>query len=120
ALAGALMALTMAAVTGRGVVLLVRATPAAPLRSSRPAAWTVTAAEVAAGLGVDPRTGLDDQSAATRLADEGPNEVGGRRRVSVARSVLRELTDTLILVLLGAAVLTAATGDWVDCAVIAL
>ena len=120
ALAGALMALTMAAVTGRGVVLLVRATPAAPLRSSRPAAWTVTAAEVAAGLGVDPRTGLDDEAAATRLADEGPNEVGGRRRVSVARSVLRELTDTLILVLLGAAVLTAATGDWVDCAVIAL
>ena len=42
------------------------------------------------------------------------------RPVPLMRSVLQELTDTLILVLVAAAVLTAASGDWVDCAVIAL
>ncbi|MET0765994.1 MAG: cation-transporting P-type ATPase [Blastococcus sp.] len=126
ALAGSLMALAMAAVTGWGLVRLLatvrsaaRPGPASA-ESHRPKPWTRPAADVAAGFDVDPTTGLDDLRAAARLAAEGPNEVQTRRPVSLARSVLRELTDTLILVLIGAVVLTAATGDWVDCAVITL
>ncbi|SFE86746.1 cation-translocating P-type ATPase [Blastococcus tunisiensis] len=76
--------------------------------------------EVLAELGVDPGTGLDDATAAARLAADGPNEVQTRRPVPLLRSVLGQLTDTLILVLLGAAVLTAVIGDFIDCAVILL
>ena len=69
--------------------------------------------------GCDPSRGLEDE-AARRLAADGPNEIRTRRPVSLARSVAAQLRDTLILVLLGAAVLTAATGDWIDCGVILL
>ena len=84
------------------------------------APWTRAAAEVARGLDVDPGVGLTEGTAAARLAADGPNEVTHRRRLSLLRSVLAQLTDTLILVLLGAAVLTAVTGDFIDCAVIVL
>jgi Ca2+-transporting ATPase len=89
--------------------LLVRAAP-----------WSRPAAEIAEELDVDPRTGLDDGTAAARLAVEGPNEVASRRPRSLLRSVLAQLTDTLILVLIGAAALTAITGDLINCAVIVL
>ncbi|MFP5372694.1 MAG: cation-translocating P-type ATPase, partial [Actinomycetes bacterium] len=49
-----------------------------------------------------------------------PNEVASRRPRSLLRSVLSQLTDTLILVLLAAAVLTVLIGDFLDCAVILL
>ena len=84
------------------------------------APWARPGAEVARELGADPRTGLDDATAAERLAADGPNEVAGRRPLSLLRSILTQLTDTLILVLMAAAVLTAVTGDLVDCAVIVL
>jgi Ca2+-transporting ATPase len=93
--------------TGRG--LLKRGAP-----------WSQPGAEVADELDVDPRTGLDDAAAAERLAADGPNEVTSRRPRSLLRSVLSQLTDTLILVLIAAAVLTAVSGDLVDCAVIVL
>jgi Ca2+-transporting ATPase len=88
--------------------------------SAAAAPWSRTAAEVAAALDVDPRTGLDDAAAAARLAADGPNEVAHHRPRSVLRSVLAQLTDTLILVLLAAALLTVVIGDLVDFAVIAL
>ena len=86
--------------------------PAAP--------WSRSGAEVAEELDVDPRTGLGDDAAGARLAADGPNEVTSRRPRSLLRSVLAQLTDTLILVLIAAAVLTAVIGDFVDCAVIVL
>ncbi|MGY1633499.1 cation-translocating P-type ATPase [Geodermatophilus sp. SYSU D01186] len=122
---GAAMAVTVAVVTGCGVVRLVGGQHAAP-PPAVPAApdgsppWARPALEVAAAVGVDPARGLDDAAAAGRLAAEGPNEVRTHRPVSLVRSVLTQLTDTLILVLLGAAVLTAVTGDLVDLAVILL
>ncbi len=84
------------------------------------APWSVPPAELAKRLGIDTACGLDEAEAARRLASAGPNEIATRRPVSLARSVAAQLRDTLILVLLGAAVLTAVTGDFVDCAVILL
>jgi Ca2+-transporting ATPase len=84
------------------------------------APWTRPAADVAAQLAVAPGSGLEDATAAARLATDGPNEVQTRRPVSLLRSVVAQLTDTLILVLIGAAVLTAIIGDFIDCAVIVL
>jgi Ca2+-transporting ATPase len=67
-----------------------------------------------------PTAGLTDSEAAERLAEHGPNEVGGPPRVSLAARVGAQLRDPLILVLLAAVVLTVAIGDHPDAAVIAL
>ncbi len=64
--------------------------------------------------------GLSTEEAAESLARSGPNLVAESRRVSPALSVFRQLRDPLILVLIGAAVLTSATGDFTDAAVIGL
>ncbi|SNS11681.1 ATPase, P-type (transporting), HAD superfamily, subfamily IC [Geodermatophilus saharensis] len=85
-----------------------------------PGPWTLPAAEVVARTGADPVSGLPEGEAAARLAADGPNEVATEPPVSLLRSVLAQPRDTLILVLLAAAVLTAATGDLVDTAVIGL
>jgi Ca2+-transporting ATPase len=117
----------LAGVTGWGLVRVRAArphgdvtAPAAAAGPAVPAPWATEGRAVADQLGVDPRRGLDDDAAAARLAADGPNEVQTRRPISLGRSIAGQLTDTLILVLLGAGILTAVTGDWVDTAVIAL
>ncbi|MFC8765430.1 cation-translocating P-type ATPase [Streptomyces sp. NPDC057193] len=64
--------------------------------------------------------GLTQEEAARRLADTGPNEVTARRPVRLHKRVLAQLTDPLIMVLLGAVVLTLAIGDHPDAIVIGL
>ncbi|CAG6395856.1 cation-translocating P-type ATPase [Actinacidiphila cocklensis] len=62
--------------------------------------------------------GLPQREADRRLAEYGRNEVGRRRRTPVWSRVLAQLRDPLILVLLGALVLTLAIGDHPDAVVI--
>lgn len=64
--------------------------------------------------------GLTGAEAARRLDEYGPNEVGRRRRVPLWSRVAAQLRDPLIMVLLAAVVLTLATGDRPDAAVIGL
>ncbi|MEU2164049.1 cation-transporting P-type ATPase [Streptomyces sp. NPDC019208] len=64
--------------------------------------------------------GLTDEEAARRLREHGPNEVEARRRLPLRSRVLAQLRDPLIMVLLGAIVLTVAVGDHADAVVIAL
>lgn len=71
-------------------------------------------------LGVMDRSGLSTDEAARRLLAEGPNEVPARARVTVPSSIIRQLRDPLVVVLLVACALTVATGDFADTAVIAL
>ncbi|MFQ1002413.1 HAD-IC family P-type ATPase [Modestobacter sp. SSW1-42] len=124
ACAGLLMAVAMAAVTGAGLVRLLRRPAtrgtAGPVPAGTARPWELPAPQVAADLHVDPAVGLDARTAADRLAAEGPNEVRTRRPVSLAGSVLTQLRDPMVLVLLAAGVLTAVTGDLVDCGVIGL
>ncbi|MFF0473997.1 cation-translocating P-type ATPase [Streptomyces sp. NPDC004284] len=65
-------------------------------------------------------TGLTQEEAARRLAGTGPNEVTASRPVRLRKRVLAQLTDPLIMVLLGAAALTLAIGDHPDAVVIGL
>ncbi|MEO3845487.1 cation-transporting P-type ATPase [Streptomyces sp. CNZ287] len=62
--------------------------------------------------------GLSPDEAARRLARHGPNEIPAEPRTPVVRRVLQQLRDPLILVLLVAAALTLATGDFSDATVI--
>jgi Ca2+-transporting ATPase len=64
--------------------------------------------------------GLSSAQAAARLARDGPNALPAQRRVPVWRRVAAQLRDPLVVVLVAAAVLTIATGDFADAAVIAL
>src|SRR5687768_18344587 len=93
--------------------------PGAACLDERPA-WALSQAEVAGQQGVDPARGLDPDTAAVRLERDGPNEVPMHAPAPLWRSVVAQLRDTLVLVLLAAAVLTALTGDVVDTAVILL
>ena len=71
-------------------------------------------------LRVDPAAGLREDEALRRRGMVGDNTVPTEPPRSLVRSVLAELRETMILVLLAAAVLTAVTGDFTDCAVILL
>ncbi len=64
--------------------------------------------------------GLTSAEAAARLADHGHNVLSSPRRIRLWRRVATQLRDPLMVVLLAAAVLTVATGDWADASVIVL
>jgi P-type Ca2+ transporter type 2C len=65
-------------------------------------------------------TGLTSAQAASRLARDGRNVLPSPRPVRLWRRVAAQVRDPLVLVLLAAAVLTIATGDWTDASVIML
>lgn len=65
-------------------------------------------------------SGLSSAQAAARLERDGPNLLPGKPPVPLWRRVAAQLRDPLIVVLLVAAALTVATGDWTDTAVIVL
>ncbi|WP_327091655.1 HAD-IC family P-type ATPase [Nonomuraea sp. NBC_01738] len=64
--------------------------------------------------------GLSSARAAERLAAGGPNALPQAPPTPLWRRIATQLRDPLILVLLVAAVLTIATGDWADTLVILL
>ena len=70
-----------------------------------------TAAVVAARLGADTTRGLSAADAAVRLVEHGPNELDRGDGVSRTRILRGQLTSPLIVLLIGAGVLSAALGD---------
>ena len=64
--------------------------------------------------------GLSSTEAARRLEADGPNALPEGKRTRVWQRVLMQLRDPLVAVLLVAAALTIATGDWTDAGVILL
>ena len=81
--------------------------------------WHVRSPEQALdALGTDLTTGLDAEQAAARLVRDGLNALPSGARPGLLRRVLRQLTDALVLVLLGAAGLSLVVGEQVDAVVI--
>ncbi len=72
--------------------------------------WTQTPAEAAAVLGcsVD---GLTNADAAARLARFGPNSDARTRSVGLVGAAARRLLEPMCLILIAAALVSAATGD---------
>ena len=64
--------------------------------------------------------GLSSREAAARLARDGGNVLPSDRPTPLWRRIAAQLRDPLVLVLLAAAVLTLATADFTDAAVILL
>ncbi|MET9885642.1 cation-translocating P-type ATPase [Streptomyces sp. NPDC006430] len=69
---------------------------------------------------VPARVGLTEAEAERRLAECGRNEVAPAKPVPIYARVLAQLRDPLIMVLLGAVVLTLVIGDHADAVVIGL
>ncbi|MFT3954242.1 MAG: cation-translocating P-type ATPase [Piscinibacter sp.] len=64
--------------------------------------------------GVDPALGLDEAEAALRVLRHGPNEIAGAARRTPLSLLLAQFKDFMIVVLIGAALISGLIGDLVD------
>ena len=86
---------------------------------SRP--WhAITAREAVAALEVDPAAGLSATVAQERLFRHGRNRIAGKPPRPAWRKFLDQFRNFLVIVLIGAAALAGAVGDWTDAIVIGI
>ena len=85
-----------------------------------PAWYRKSILEAAAELETDLTTGLTHSTAAGRLEKYGPNELQAQQGPTVWQKFLSQLKDFLILLLLGAAVISLFLGETSDAIVIFL
>ncbi|GAB3656134.1 cation-translocating P-type ATPase [Ramlibacter alkalitolerans] len=84
-----------------------------------PGTWHLReAADVAREHTVDPTLGLDLAEVRTRAGRHGPNELPSAPPRSLASLLAEQFRDLMILVLVGAALISGVLGDWVDTLVI--
>ena len=87
--------------------------PQTPPSSSAPKPWAASPEEVLAS--VDSTTdGLAGSEVEKRLARDGRNELPTPKPVPAWRRLLSQFNDILIYILLAAAALKAALGEWID------
>ena len=91
---------------------------ARPPERRRPEPWTMEAGEVVRALASDDVAGLTPEEARVRLERYGPNELRARAVKPAWRLLLEQFTNAMILVLIGAAVITTLLGDLKDTVVI--
>lgn len=83
--------------------------------------WHLQEAAALAELhGVDPSKGLDERELERRQALYGPNRLPTHARRRIAKLVAEQLGDVMVLVLLGAALISGLVGEWIDTIVIAV
>ncbi len=80
---------------------------------------TVTTADVTKELDTNVATGLDKKTAAERLGKYGPNELEERGGVSPLRLLWVQFTNTMVLILIAAAVVSGFLGKVTETAAIA-
>src|SRR5678815_4539991 len=79
--------------------------------------WTHAARDVALSLGVT-LDGLTSAEAARRLASFGSNEIRARPAASRLRVLWRQVRSPLVLLLVFAAIVSVASGEWVDASMV--
>jgi P-type Ca2+ transporter type 2C len=89
-------------------------------RKSVPDFHALTPAEAVSLLGADPVRGLAAAEAARRLAATGPNELQEKPRPGFFALLLDQLKDFLVIILIAAAIISIALGEWVDAGAIIL
>ncbi|KAL2008392.1 hypothetical protein VTN00DRAFT_8374 [Thermoascus crustaceus] len=81
-------------------------------------AHTISATDLSALLGVDLQNGLSSAEAASRLRRDGPNKVKGAEGVSMWKILLRQVSNSLTLVLLITMALSFGIDDYIEGGVI--
>lgn len=71
-------------------------------------------------LAVNPTAGLDSEAVTRRLAEHGPNRLAEKAPRSPWLKFLDQFKSLLVLILIGAAVLAGAIGDFKDAIVIGI
>ncbi|MDT3778964.1 calcium-translocating P-type ATPase, PMCA-type [Nitrospira sp. MA-1] len=90
-------------------------TTEAPSPSPSDTAWhTLPVADVAQRLGVDPQTGLNAREVRRRTRRYGHNTIPEHRQRSLSRIFIDQFSDFMILVLLGAAIVSGMLGQRMD------
>jgi P-type Ca2+ transporter type 2C len=74
----------------------------------------LTRSQAEAALATDAQTGLHEDEALKRLSQYGPNAIRQQSQRSILRTLLAQFSDFMILVLIGAAVVSGLIGDLVD------
>ena len=64
------------------------------------------------------REGLSDKEAEKRLKENGYNELRNKKTKTILELIWKELTDPMILILLGAVLLSAILKEWLEAAVV--
>jgi Ca2+-transporting ATPase len=82
-------------------------------------AHALTVAAVSSELGADPAAGLTEDEAARRLAADGPNELATPRGPDYLALLRQQVADPLVLLLLGAAAVSALIGEGIEAVAIA-
>ena len=80
----------------------------------------LTAENAVARLGSDQGVGLTSAEAATRLAADGPNELGAESGVSLPKLILAQIANPMVYLLAGAGAVSLAAGKVFDAVVIVL
>ena len=75
---------------------------------------SLSIAEVLGRLGVEPRQGLSSEEAQARLRQYGPNALPEARPTPFWKRVLEQLKGFVVLILIGAALISMVLGDWIE------
>ncbi|KAK4231880.1 hypothetical protein QBC38DRAFT_464814 [Podospora fimiseda] len=94
-------------------------TTSTPTLLTPESAHTLTVPDVCSLLDTDPQNGIDDAEAARRLEQHGPNKVEGAKGLSLWTILLRQVSNSLTLVLVITMVLSFAIDDMIEGGVIA-
>lgn len=93
-------------------------------REGTAAPWSRDARDVLASVGGDEESGLGSSEAAKRLAADGPNKLAELDPTPLWKRFLSQLNDPMVMLLIGAAIVSAAIsmasgeGDWADVIII--
>ncbi len=98
---------------------MVQANTGSASSAPEAAPWHAQPADAALHTLQSSRHGLSEAEAARRLAEHGPNRLAEAAPVSAWQRLARQFNNLLLYVLMGAALVTALMGHWVDSGVIA-
>ncbi|WP_300682542.1 magnesium-translocating P-type ATPase [Nocardioides sp.] len=90
---------------------------AGAVTSEDQAFWATSGDDVLQGLRCT-TDGLSASEAADRLGEYGPNRLGNARRSGVWRELLRQFTEPIVVILIGATLLALLLGDTLDASII--
>ena len=74
--------------------------------------------EVIKKHGADVKRGLTSSEAKTRLEKYGPNAIESSNKKSLLSKIIEQLADPMVILLIIAAIVSAFTGDVIECVII--
>lgn len=89
-----------------------------PVKLSSDEMYLGTSTEMLNRFSVDSGTGLNDAAVAERIAAYGANKLEDEKRESLLSKLLNQFKDYMVLILIAAAVVSGALGDWIEAVVI--